>query len=573
MINLIDSLAPSDQISFCMNFSKIRLKGWALVSVVVLMMVLSSAQTLAVEKASPYVIFSIHMGPEALGTDGGEVQPESVWIARETSALEDIKREFGEQRAGQDRYVGFSVVLTPTLNVTPTQLQAEVVRALDLAEHNKIPIFFHLDDQHAWWRSPELSHNPQMVEWSDFPKAGQASGPVVPRYWLNWGDPVAVYPASPPCFGCPAFRAALSKRLRECVAQPIVQRLKSWRTRGQYYLFAGIASGNETSVPDFSRAFAGYAGKLEDAVGVDRTRIPPVTIHMSKEDMVPVGYHSLSAMGYDWQSIKHLAQAQGTSASIVVEQLLYKVAHDYAEFQAKTLCEAGIPKDRIYTHFTSSNYSLSGYAGTIKKQRNEWALDRPGSKNISPPFASAVNPYSRPGFTIVHDAVNLNELVRQLNDAHASDGGRAWAVVESYCNAGQPGKPLSEVDYREYLGGLLAHGAKVVNCYGWNIDSGPYAVRGSGVIPAVKNWLAGQPLPTTWVQSSATAKVEAIHAKISKMEQTAQGLVASGHDPHVVQAMIESFQKEFEPLLKAGQWEQAEAAVDRAIEKLQAQRR
>ena len=37
------------------------------------MIVLSSAQTLAEEKVSPYVIFSIHMGPEAFGTEGGEM--------------------------------------------------------------------------------------------------------------------------------------------------------------------------------------------------------------------------------------------------------------------------------------------------------------------------------------------------------------------------------------------------------------------------------------------------------------------------------------------------------------------
>jgi hypothetical protein len=38
--------------------------------------------------------------------------------------------------------------------------------------------------------------------------------------------------------------------------------------------------------------------------------------------------------------------------------------------------------------------------------------------------------------------------------------------------------------------------------------------------------------------------------------------VASGQDPHVVEAILQSFQKEFEPLLKAGQLEEAEAAID-----------
>lgn len=134
-----------------------------------------------------YFVFTI-MGPQTLGPRiiNGIVQPESVWYSTEKGAVEEMKREFGAQRVGQPRYIGFSVSLTPTLNLKPAQLKAEVVRALNLAESNNIPVFFHLDDQHFWWASPELWRNSQMVEWSDFPTAGQTHGPIVPRYWLNW---------------------------------------------------------------------------------------------------------------------------------------------------------------------------------------------------------------------------------------------------------------------------------------------------------------------------------------------------------------------------------------------------
>ncbi|MBX9723988.1 MAG: hypothetical protein K2X81_21460, partial [Candidatus Obscuribacterales bacterium] len=180
-----------------------------------------------------YVIFTI-MGPQTFGSQviNGIVQPQPLWHATEKNAVEEMKKEFGEQRAGQEKYIGFSICLTPTLNLKPEQLKAEVVDALDLAERNKIPVFFHLDDEHFWWASPELSHNSEMSEWSDFPKPGEKHGPVVPRYWLNWGDPVGVYPAPPPCFACHALRAALSQRLKECVAEPIVQRLNVWRRQG-----------------------------------------------------------------------------------------------------------------------------------------------------------------------------------------------------------------------------------------------------------------------------------------------------------------------------------------------------
>jgi hypothetical protein len=141
-----------------------------------------------------YVIFSI-MGPQAFGSQiiNGIVQPESLWHATEKDAVEEIRREFGEQHAGQQRYIGFSVALTPILNLKPDQLKAEVVSALNLAERYSIPVFYYLDDQHFWWASPELSQNSEMLEWSDFPKAGETHGPVVPRYWLNWGDPAVIY--------------------------------------------------------------------------------------------------------------------------------------------------------------------------------------------------------------------------------------------------------------------------------------------------------------------------------------------------------------------------------------------
>src|SRR5271168_1811183 len=107
-----------------------------------------------------YVTFTIS-GPQALGPQiiNGIVQPESVWYSTEKDSVEEIKKWFGEQHAGQQRYMGFSISLTPTLNLKPDQLKAEVGRALDLAEHNNIPVFFHLDDEHFWWASPELSQN------------------------------------------------------------------------------------------------------------------------------------------------------------------------------------------------------------------------------------------------------------------------------------------------------------------------------------------------------------------------------------------------------------------------------
>jgi len=520
-----------------------------------------------------YVVFSI-MGPQVLGPRiiNGIVQPESVWDATEKGAVEEMRKEFGEQHAGQQRYIGFSICLTPTLNLKPDQLKAQVVRALDLAELNSIPVFFHLDDEHFWWASPELSRNPAMQEWSDFPKLGVTHGPVVPKYWLNWGGPVYVYTGGPPCFACPEFRVAFAKRLKECVAEPIVQRLKVWRKQGKDYLFAGVASGSETKVPDFSRGYDGYARKPGEESGMDMTRVPPIKVRMAKEDMVPVGYHSLYAMGYDRQSIERLAEAQHKSVNKIVHELLYKVAHDYAELQAKTLNQAGLPKERIYTHFSSTEHTAKGFEDHVKQLEDQTpSTSRAGSDNLSPPLGSVVNSYSRPGFSVVRSGVDLNELIAQLRQAGAPEGGKAWAAVESYACTGQPGAAQTKEQYEDYLGGLLAHGAKVVNCYGWNIRIGPYAVKSSGVVSAVKTWLQGEQLPSTWFRSEETLRQEAaIQTKMAKLKQMANDLVGRGCDPHLVRAVLDSFQSECEPLEKAGKLAEVEAGADRAIARLQA---
>lgn len=294
--------------------------------------------------------------------------------------------------------------------------------------------------------------------------------------------------------------------------------------------------------------------------------------------MAPIGYHSLYAMGYNRQSIEHLAQAQHKSVNRITQELLYKAAHDYAEFQAKTLNQAGVPKERIYTHFTSTNRTLKAFEDHVNdSEERALSSGRAGSDNLSPPVESSVNYYSRPGFSVVRSAVDLNRLVAQLRKARAPEEGMAWAAVESYACTGQPGIPQTEEQYKEYLGGLLAHGAKVVNVYGWNINNGPYAVKGSGVVPAVKKWLAGERLPSTWFCSAQTSQLSraeavAIQAKIARLQQIAHDLVDHGRDPHAVSAVLESFQSEFDPLIKTGKVAEAGAAIDRAVARLQAQR-
>jgi hypothetical protein len=174
---------------------------------------------------------------------------------------------------------------------------------------------------------------------------------------------------------------------------------------------------------------------------------------------------------------------------------------------------------------------------------------------------------------VTRNDVDLNDLVAQLQKAGAPESGKAWAAVETYACTGQPGIPQTKRQYEEYLGGLLAHGAKVVNCYGWNIHNSPYAVKGSGVVSAVKTWLAGERLPSTWFGSDENARqAAAIQARLAKLQQTARELVGRGRDPRPIKAVLDLFQSEVEPLMKAGKIAEAEAVIDCTIAQLQAQK-
>ena len=509
-----------------------------------------------------YVIFSI-MGPEAMGSSIGSKTGD--WNARLQDSVAEMRGEFGPQRPGRNRYLGFSVALVPTLNLTPDQLKAQIVLALDIADREGIPVFFHIDDEHFWWRSAELAGNPDMIEWSDFPKAGESRGPAAPRYWLPRGDPPSVFPAPPPCFACSAFRAEMGLRLKNCVGGPIARRLKSWREQGREHLFAGIASGNETQVLDLRAA--ARADWPAGEIGLDRSHDPPLRTTISAEEMLPAGYHALHAMGYDRDAVDRLAEGGAASVEATVESLLAGVAHDYAEFQAKTLFESGIPADRIYTHFTSSSRTTRR---SFKSRPDP--SGRAGSGNLPPPISAAVNRYSRPGFTIVRDAVDLEELSAQLARAGAPEEGRAWAAVESYASTGQPGVPQNEKQYEEYLGGLLGHGAKVVNVYGWNIPwiaRSPYRIASSGVVTAVKKWLSGAELPAGWSGALMQRRAASIQAKMARLEGTARQAASRGRHPLMIHWTVWRFQRKFMPLMRAGRYEEAEAVLDRALAALE----
>jgi hypothetical protein len=103
-----------------------------------------------------------------------------------------------------------------------------------------MPVFFHLDDMHFCHGRDDLFGDGESSEWSACPGLGETHGPIVERSWLNWCQWV-VFPAPVPCFESRRFREDVASRLRKCVAQPVPERLKTWRSQGKEHLFAGLS--------------------------------------------------------------------------------------------------------------------------------------------------------------------------------------------------------------------------------------------------------------------------------------------------------------------------------------------
>jgi Tol biopolymer transport system component len=427
------------------------------------------------EKDPAYLVYQFMADPQ-------RPDEASTWVER-------LQAEFGRQKPGQSKYVGFGFFIQDMNDDVPS-LRRKIETLLGIAEKYEMPVFIQLEGTMFWdRRSDRLFANPEAVEWSAFPAPGQKTGLIVPRIWFNWGDWTA-FPVSPPCFESPLFRADVKERLERAVAAPIREALERWRTGGvdRTYLFAGTTVGNEVGIPDYR-----FTKIQLERNPASRPRDKGKALEMTDAEMVRGGYCSLYNRGYTAERIAEIARARfggddaaGKNTEAITTELLDEVVHDYMAFRAKTLADGlvgmGGAQKRIYTHTTS----------TVRKfmERNMPIL----AQSI-PTVATAVNPYSRPGFTVVRNMLDLPDVVAQMSAAArgtAAFAGRAWGAVESYATAGQPGPPQSQAEYSAYLDKLFTSGAKLVSLLeAPQVASNPFtiAAESPGVKSAIKDWL------------------------------------------------------------------------------------
>ena len=450
------------------------------------------------------------------------------------SVLPELKAEFGAKPPGGSRYVGFGVAFM-TLKTPVEELRQQVTRALDSADETGLPVLIKLDDTNF---NPEYK-DPSMVEWTAFPKAGETRGPLAQHYWLNWGSWMALPPT--PNFESPAFRHYVETQLRDGVLPPLLARLARWKKENRSYLFAGVCVGWETGIPDYR--------PLRNAPVMPHDQQRNITM-TEDERGAQFGYASLHARGWTQEKVQALATQKGESVEDVTSDLLFQVIHDYTAFWAKTVHDAGIPKERIYTH------GEAWESVPADRLPGEWM--RKSSR--VPPMWVNVNDYSRPGYTVGAGQFDSEVLVKLLGADGVHDG---WGGVEAYVRGVE-----SEDAFEGYLGQLFASGARLVDIFGWTAAGSPYdPKRAPGALLGVHAWLGGKELPrassqTTQRQTTPSGEVpQSLQQKMQQLQALVEKRQQAGDDMQPIGELMQDFQ----PLMQQQRFTEAEALLDRAL--------
>jgi hypothetical protein len=351
------------------------------------------------------------------------------------------------------RQIAFGIMLK-TLITPVKELRIQVKQALDTAEQTGYPVLFQLDD----WNYNPPSSDPNLVEWTTWPASGQSYGSLVKRRWINWGTWFWV--EAPRNYESPVLRADVKQRLQRGVLPLITARLRKWNKEGRGYLFAGIVVGWES----------GYY-TIKGTGVINLKPLPAYNgVTYGDSDEVNTGYAALTARGYTPDSVKQLAVKENKTEAQVIHDIMAVVVHDYSEFWANLCFKSGLPRERIYTHFTAVSSLL------------ETESPVPFSDGRVLPLEAATNKYSRPGVTAADFVINLDTTSRAFHNLGYSD----WGAVEiEFTDATR-----TENGAFQFLNRLADSGAKVICIFGWWEHKGhQFEANTPGAIKAMRKWL------------------------------------------------------------------------------------
>jgi len=339
-----------------------------------------------------------------------------LWVKNATDAV---------GRGTATRRLGIAASIY-TLDWSDDLIKQELDVLFFASEKYDAPLLIHIDSENFWDNRPDLWNwwnsslsgynlaNKDNVEWSDWDKPTNKS-------WLNWG--IAFEHAPRMCFESSVVRNEISRK-----HTIVVNKLNTWLNHlsqiNRTDLFIGIDAGAENGIFSYENV---------TWYNLEGVEVPP------EEYKNHLGYCALSKRGFS-----------ANNPPIDRELELANAVKDFATFEAKSLFDRGIPKEKIFTHIWGS----------------EGGPNMPFHNHA--PMWTAFNDYSIPGLSLYPGFYNLSLLSSLVNE-------KTWATIESPNLTSQEYDTLLNLGYN-----------KMIVIYGWGSTIQNYPDR----IAAIKDALS-----------------------------------------------------------------------------------
>ncbi len=367
----------------------------------------------------------------------------------------------GEIDSTSDRMYAFGVVGPMCITQSIEQMNEEVNTVFALAEKYNVPVFFQMDDCTNYSQDfgadattdengSKFYNDPEMCEWIAFPSEGEEWGGqrygMLPRWHCNWSGTPFATPGGFPCYNSEKYLDWYKKQVTEGFIEPLMENYNRLKAEGKGYLLAGINTGWETQIPDYTNETYASLQEFEKA---------------------QYGMHALYNLGYDEASLKREADERLMGVDELKRELLYGVLADYIEFTCKMFYDAGVEKSKIFSHIVSISSAL-GYCTTVY-----------------PPTYVCINDYCTPGWTMSPKTCpyNLDLLEKQL----AENGRNEYVNAEGYAH-------YDNVETcTAYFEESLCGNAKLITVFGYDQSTGTYGYEKSAdfyFVKVTKSWLA-----------------------------------------------------------------------------------
>lgn len=347
------------------------------------------------------------------------IHPQPVDFSGSTSHFAEISSEFSQNFKSFRPATSLTVFGFEERDLCATERR--IKNAFSKSVEFDLPLLIHIDFE--WF----IDSRPDIWNWYLPNFAGYNENNKFKVEWSGWNEPLKKY-------GIFWDVAGLERKARICYSNPSIQLevvqkarffaalINEWRLElakmNKSYLFVGIDPGWETGIQNYSN----------------------FTAAKNKGVNYNMGYCALHYEGYSQNN-------PPTNPEAVLEEVVRK----YAKFESQIFYEAGLPKNKIFTH-------IAAFDG-----------DKISGPHPNAPFRQrglveqAFNEFSTPGFSIYPEVYFPDSILRNVR-------GREWSIIET---------AYSDFEHLNVFAG--DPNLKHINIYSWDL------VKIKGQVQNIKN--------------------------------------------------------------------------------------